>query len=369
MAQPDGQYIQQIESAVDHILRFLRTFESIQEHIDFSRFADAQAQLRDTVGNALPLLPGQLDQLTPPASMQVFHRSFTTAVMHCARVYKHFLNTQDRDMLTAFMYSRREFCLGLDGLYSLRTYLPALQPYWVLPDVLPEIDRLETRTDGLNVPVDMMHYTDVSGSYALYIPESYSTSHQWPLIICLHGASGSGGDYIWTWLRPAKSKGYIVLSPKSADVTWSILNLSQDSRAIMAMLDSVCETYVVDRSRIYLTGLSDGGTFAYLLGLSQPETFNGVAPIAGDMLNGMADHLLRRKQGINLPLFIVHGAHDAIFPVQSTRSAHQLLMHLGYNATYTELPDWGHAYTYSINEQLVVPWIESLSCRTSPSNP
>ena len=129
---------------------------------------------------------------------------------------------------------------------------------------------------------------------------------------------------------------------------------------MMAMLDSVCDTYAIDHSRIYLTGLSDGGTFAYLLGLSQPERFAGVTPIAGDILHGMADGLLRRKQGIDLPMFIVHGAHDAIFPVQSTRSAYKLLTHLGYHATYTELPDWGHAYTYSINEQRVVPWLESL---------
>ena len=27
---------------------------------------------------------------------------------------------------------------------------------------------------------------------------------------------------------------------------------------------------------------------------------------------------------------------------------------------YTELPDWGHAYTYSINETLVLPWFEQL---------
>ncbi|ETW93692.1 MAG: hypothetical protein ETSY1_38090 [Candidatus Entotheonella factor] len=365
MAMPDGQYDHQIESATDHILRFLRTFESIQEHMDFSRFAGAQAQLQDAVGDVLPLLPSELDQLTPPAPMQAFHMSFTKAVTHCARAYEQFLDTQDRDLLAAFMYSRREFCLGLNGLYDLRAHLPALQPYWVLPDALPEMDRLETRVDGVDVPVGIVHHTEASGNYALYVPESYSADKPWPLVICLHGASGSGDDYIWTWLRPAKSKGYMVLSPKSADITWSILNLPRDSNAIMAMLDSVCETYVIDHNRIYLTGLSDGGTFAYLWGLSQPETFAGVAPVAGDMLNSMADGLLRRKQGINLPLFIVHGAQDTIFSVQSTRSAHQLLTHLGYNATYTELPDWGHAYTYSINEQLVVPWLESLT----PRNP
>ncbi len=360
MATPDGRYTQGIESAAHHLLRFLRTFESIQEHMHDSRFADAQAQLRDAVGDTLPALPGQLDQLTPPASMQAFHPSFTTAVMHCARAYDHFLDTQDQDVSIAFRHSRRAFFLGLNGLYDMRAHLPALQPYWVLPDVLPQIDQLETQPHGVDVPVGIVHHRGPSGRYSLYVPESYAPGHRWPLVICLHGGYGRGDEYIWTWLRPAKSKGYIVLSLQSADVTWSILNLSKDTDAIVAMLDRVCDAYAIDRRRIYLTGLSDGGTFAYLLGLSQPEMFAGVAPIAGDILHGLADPLLRRQQGQDLPLFIVHGAHAAIFPVQSIRSAHQLLTRLGYHVTYTELPDWGHAYTYSINEQLIVPWLESL---------
>ena len=33
------------------------------------------------------------------------------------------------------------------------------------------------------------------------------------------------------------------------------------------------------------------------------------------------------------------------------------------SVSYTELPDWGHAYTYSINETLVLPWFEQLPDR------
>ncbi len=259
------------------------------------------------------------------------------------------------------MHSRREFCLGLTVLYSLREYLPSLHPYWVLPDALMQWDRLNPPSSDVDVPVGLMHQTDASGAYSLYVPEYYTPESNWPLVICLHGGYGHGDDYIWTWLRPAKSNGYMILSPKSADFTWSILQLSRDAGAIVAMLDTVCDTYAVDRSRIYLTGLSDGGTFAYLMGLSRPDLFAGVSPIPGDILHGMADGMLRQKQGKNLPLFIVHGVQDAIFPVKSTQNAYKLLTHLNYNATYTELPNWGHAYTYSINEQLVLPWFESVT--------
>jgi phospholipase/carboxylesterase len=128
------------------------------------------------------------------------------------------------------------------------------------------------------------------------------------------------------------------------------------------MIEEVCTTYAIDRTRIFLSGLSDGGTFAYLLGLSCPDIFAGIAPIAGEM-HPMLDPMLRKGQGKNVPLFIVHGAHDWIFDVRFTRQTCDLLQKIGYTVTYKELPDWGHAYTYSINEQLVMPWFAELGDR------
>ncbi|MGH7961231.1 MAG: hypothetical protein ACRERD_05320, partial [Candidatus Binatia bacterium] len=229
---------------------------------------------------------------------------------------------------------------------------------------LPSLAELETTAPNVEVPVGFTHKprTDVHAEYSLYVPESYTPQRSWPLIVCLHGGYGRGDDYIWTWLRPAKSKGYLLLAPKSVGPTWSALNPPVDIRSIQAMLDEVLATYTVDRKSIYLTGLSDGGIFTYILGLAQAELFAGIAPVAGE-LHQMADPLLRQGKGKGLPLLVVHGAHDFIFPVESVRQTNGLLQKLGYNLTYTELPDWGHAYCYKINEQIVLPWFESVSAR------
>jgi phospholipase/carboxylesterase len=136
----------------------------------------------------------------------------------------------------------------------------------------------------------------------------------------------------------------------------------------MAMFEEICTTYAVDRQRVYLTGLSDGGIFTYLLGLTRAQMFTGLAPVAGQ-LHPMTDVLLRRGHGKDVPIFIVHGVHDFIFPIQSIRDAHRLLQHIGYAVTYHELPDWGHAYTYRINEELVLPWFESLGAKPNLSEP
>ena len=108
------------------------------------------------------------------------------------------------------------------------------------------------------------------------------------------------------------------------------------------MLEEVFGTYAVDRKRVYLTGLSDGGIYTYVLGLAFADIFAGIAPVAG-RLHPAVDGMLKRKQGKELPILIVHGALDPIFSVGFTRQTHGLLTKLGYEVTYNELPDWGHA--------------------------
>ena len=95
------------------------------------------------------------------------------------------------------------------------------------------------------------------------------------------------------------------------------------------------------------------------LGWNRPTRFAALAPIAG-VLSPMTDLMLRAKDGLELPIHVVHGALDPIFAVQTARSTSQLLEKLGYQITYTELPEWGHALTYAINENLILPWLEDL---------
>jgi phospholipase/carboxylesterase len=73
--------------------------------------------------------------------------------------------------------------------------------------------------------------------------------------------------------------------------------------------------------------------------------------------------MLREGRGKDTPLFVIHGVHDFIFPVTFTRQTNNLLKQIGYDVKYEELPDWGHAFTYSINERLVLPWFESLPAK------
>ena len=355
------RYTDLVQDAEVKLLRFLQTFESIQENMQMGKIEDSQARLKEVVGDMFTTLLDTLPQLSPPVSLAQFHLAFTAAIRHCKNASEAFLNPSGTDFSVASLNSRRSLCRGMNLLYDSRAHLPTLRPYWLLPDTLANREALETTSPNADAPVGIIHNKRTGAAdYSLYVPENYTPQQNWPLIICLHGAHGRGDHYIWSWLRAAKSNGYLLLSPKSIDMTWSVLRPFVDISSVTAMFEKVCATYAVDKNRVYLSGLSDGGTFTYLFGLSCAEMFTGIAPIAGDF-HPMIHDLLGQKMGKDLPIYIVHGARDHIFDVESIRQGHELLSQLGYDATYKELPDWGHAYTSSINEQLVLPWFESLA--------
>src|SRR5260370_15074993 len=41
------------------------------------------------------------------------------------------------------------------------------------------------------------------------VPEYYTADRGWPLVMALHGGSGNGRGFLWSWLRDARSRGAI----------------------------------------------------------------------------------------------------------------------------------------------------------------
>ena len=76
----------------------------------------------------------------------------------------------------------------------------------------------------IKMDVGLFSLTDGEKSHRncyLYVPESYDESEALPLVIALHGGAGSGREFLWSWLREARTRRFILMSPSSADRTWS----------------------------------------------------------------------------------------------------------------------------------------------------
>ncbi len=197
---------------------------------------------------------------------------------------------------------------------------------------------------------------DERGGFTLYVPENYDASREWPLIIACHGGSGHGADFLWSWLREARTRGCLLLAPTSIDRTWSIIEPGdQDAPNLKGMIDFVGERYRIDSSRVLLTGMSDGGTYTLLAGLSGALPVTHLAPFSGVLHPFLYDNggILRAA---GMPIYLVHGVLDWMFPVDRARLGAELLTKAGAQLTYREIEDLSHTYARDENER-VLDWL------------
>jgi len=194
------------------------------------------------------------------------------------------------------------------------------------------------------------------GGYSLYVPEDAASGEALPLVMALHGGTGHGRAFLWTWLRDARSFRAIVVAPTALGPTWALTGEDVDTPNLMRILDEVRARRPVDPARLLLTGLSDGGTFCYVGGLAAGSPFTHLAPVAAafhPMLTAFTDGARLR----GLPVHPVHGARDWMFPVELARQARATLEAAGADVTYREIDDLSHAWPREINAELLA-WLK-----------
>lgn len=190
--------------------------------------------------------------------------------------------------------------------------------------------------------------------YLLFLPQDYRPDGQiWPLLLFLHGAGERG-----TELELVKAHGppkivaetpdfpFVVVSPQCPDhQRWQPAELMQ-------LLDHIVANYRIDKSRLYVTGLSMGGYGTWALCAAFPERFAAAVPICGGGKPADADKLK------HLPLWVFHGQQDRIVVVQQSQEMVQALEAVRGNVKLTVYPDTGHdSWTETYNNPLVYGWL------------
>ena len=205
--------------------------------------------------------------------------------------------------------------------------------------------------------VGVMHANNTSderGGFSVYVPEYYN-GEAMPLIVALHGGSGHGRSFLWTWLRTARSTGAMVISPTSSEGTWSLMGPDVDSANLDAMVAYAKEHWQIDDSKVLLTGMSDGGTFSYVSGLRSDAPFTHLAPSSASfhpMLVEVADAQRVR----DLPIYLMHGVLDWMFPIDVARAAKDAFTQAGAQVTYREIDDLSHTYPIEENPR-IMQWL------------
>ncbi|MES1990336.1 MAG: phospholipase [Pseudomonadota bacterium] len=250
----------------------------------------------------------------------------------------------------------RHISRASEALYPVAAMLPPVSPFFLEPKARGDKALIQRLAAGMGrEDAGLRHFSNDKqerGGFSLYVPETYDAAYPAPLIIAMHGGSGHGRDILWTWLASARTRGAILLSPTSIGPTWSLMEPEPDHQNLMRMIAHVKENWSVDGAKILLTGMSDGGTFTYVLGLQADAPFTHLAPIAASFhpfLVEMAD--TERVKG--LPLYITHGALDWMFDKEMGRVASHAMTGAGARVIYREIEDLSHTYPRDENPAIM----------------
>ncbi len=250
-----------------------------------------------------------------------------------------------------------------EALYPVSLMLPPVSRYFVHKDHRQD-EALAAKlaaADATRDNVGILHFDNKAGQrggFSLYVPE-YHDGETRPLIVALHGGSGHGRSFLWSWLRDARTRGAVLASPSSQERTWNLMDPNADNAALDAMVSHIKANWPIDAGRVLLTGMSDGGTFSYLCGLRENAPFTHLAPCSASfhplLLEAVDGNRLR-----NLPVYLMHGALDWMFPIEMARTARDALSAAGARVSYREIADLSHTYPVEENER-IIDWMTGSS--------
>ena len=170
---------------------------------------------------------------------------------------------------------------------------------------------------------------DRSYSLSLSIPLTYQPSKGYGLVVCLHGAGFTGDAYLERW-QARLGDEYLLACPTYPSGAW-FTRRAED--LVLASIRHVKRRYHVDPDRIFLTGMSNGGIGAWLIGMHHAPLFAGIAPMASGLDDVLMPFLANLR---NTPIYIIHGAKDQVMPVELSRSISRELAALGIPHVYQE---------------------------------
>ncbi len=180
-----------------------------------------------------------------------------------------------------------------------------------------------------NLPGEQIAVRGQTYPLSLFIPPTYQASRAYALVVCLHGFGFTGEEYLERW-RTRLGEDYLLACPTYPSGAWFTRRAEE---LVLETIRQAGHRYHVDPDRIFLTGMSNGGIGAWLIGMHHAPLFAGLAPMASGLDNVLMPFLANLR---STPVYIIHGAKDQVMPVDLSRSITRELEVLGYPHVYRE---------------------------------
>jgi polyhydroxybutyrate depolymerase len=171
--------------------------------------------------------------------------------------------------------------------------------------------------------------------FDLDVPAHYDPSRPAPLLLALHGYGSEGHNvsaasaFAASWL--ASAHGIFIAHPDGTpdhggsrfwDATDACCGASgahvDDVAYLSAVVDDVASRYAIDRKRVWVIGLSNGGFMAHRLACDAADKFAAIVSVAGATWSDPA----RCKPTSHVSVLEIHGASDPLVRYEGGTSIH-----------------------------------------------
>jgi pimeloyl-ACP methyl ester carboxylesterase len=229
-------------------------------------------------------------------------------------------NEANRQQLLAAYQNQKGSAVPFDELAQLIRFLPPPEPEEKLGTT-----PVELRTGSPEGKGERQ-------TYLVQLPPEYTHTRPYPVLFVLHQAGQKPSDMLQLWSDLAARHGYILVAPSWGDSLGSEgYSFAGESHApVVDVLRDLRRRFQVDSGRVFLFGFGEGGNMAFDVGLSHPDLFAGVVPMAA------RPRLFARKYWCNaqyLPFYVIGGDRESQSPEDIRRQFEHWVPH-GYPALY-----------------------------------
>lgn len=160
--------------------------------------------------------------------------------------------------------------------------------------------------------------------YKVFLPSSYQDGDVLPLVINMHGITSDATQQIfYSGLNAvADTANFIVVTPEGliGTTSWgqtathwnAYYGTGVDDLGFLDLLiDKMFTNYNIDLTRVYATGMSNGGFMSYRLGCELSNRIAAIASIAGSIGLQQENNCSPPRP---MPVMEVHGTNDLIVP-------------------------------------------------------
>ena len=180
-----------------------------------------------------------------------------------------------------------------------------------------------TNTQVVNLKrCDLVH-DNIDRFYYLYQPSNLDTNSSIAVLFALHGYGSSAmTHYNYTNYEPiANANNFIVVYPQGTtsgglnthwnNGGWTSKSTAKDIEFIDTVIDLLKEKISIDETRIYSSGMSNGGYMSYHLACNLDNTFAAVVSVTGSMTNDTFDNCAPSHP---ISAMQIHGLQDLTVP-------------------------------------------------------